>query len=598
MSKTNPEVIENAEEVIERFGGIRPMAKKIDVAVTTVQGWKKRGVIPANRREVIIEAARTHGVELPESLQENLEQGRANENKKPESFDGYSPAPSPYSFAEDRQEEKDEEEDDESSENDEAEEEEREDEVPSLAAQRRAEQMQRASSSVSSVPRSSFTSEVDKPRPSRDDEEILLGDSIALQIKKAEVRAVTKSTLITIAIMAVILAGSYFILDPFAPPKAPPEMAVLENKIDGMEQDLATVKEQQKSFRDMIPDNFRDQFGALRQQSENAQIALGDAIARAETLSRDVMGAENMQERLSYVETALAELRSSPQFGSLMNRMQSLQQSVAGQQQLDQSVNELSTLVMNSEGEKAQFDEALGEARDKSTALSQTFEGVPQEDLKAAAILLGFSQLRDALNRGNQPFEDDLVLLMNFVGQDDPALRGSLERLAPHANRGVLTPAGLSAEFRSLAGDAVVASLKGEDVSVQEKAKARLNQIFSVEKDGELLTGTPTQAQINETQNLLEAGNLEAAIAQAASIDGPAAQVLAPWIEKAQATLTAQKTETVINQVLSANFKDAARSAMDALPQGGEFYNNPETGVKIYKPAGRNFKQLQLETDR
>lgn len=594
MSKTNPEVIENAEEVIERFGGIRPMAKKIDVAVTTVQGWKKRGVIPANRREVIIEAAQTHGVELPESLQENLEQGRANENVKLESFEGYSPAPSPYSFAEDRLEEKDEEEDDATSEDDDGEQE-REDEAPSLAAQSRAEQIQRASSSV---PRSSFTPEVNKPRPPRDDEEILLGDSIALQIKKAEGRAVTKSTLITIALMAVILAGSYFILDPFAPPKAPPEMAVLENKIDGMEQDLANVKEQQRSFRDMIPENFRDQFGALRQQSENAQIALGDAIARGETLSRDVMGAENMQERLSYVESALAELRSSPQFGSLMNRMQNMQQSVAGQQQLDQSVNELSTLVMNSEGEKAQFDEALGEARDKSTALSQTFEGVPQEDLKAAAILLGFSQLRDALNRGNQPFEDDLVLLMNFVGKDDPALRGSLERLAPHANRGVLTPAGLSAEFRSLAGDAVVASLKGEDVSVQEKAKARLNQIFSVEKDGELLTGTPTQAQINETQNLLEAGNLEAAIAQAASIDGPAAQVLAPWIEKAQATLTAQKTQNVINQVLSANFKDAARSAMDALPQGGEFYNNPETGVKIYKPGGRNFKQLQLETDR
>ena len=32
--------IDNATEIIERFGGIRPMAKKIGVAVTTIQGGK------------------------------------------------------------------------------------------------------------------------------------------------------------------------------------------------------------------------------------------------------------------------------------------------------------------------------------------------------------------------------------------------------------------------------------------------------------------------------------------------------------------------------------------------------------------------------
>lgn len=32
--------IQNGAEIIERFGGIRPMAKKIEAAVTTVQGWK------------------------------------------------------------------------------------------------------------------------------------------------------------------------------------------------------------------------------------------------------------------------------------------------------------------------------------------------------------------------------------------------------------------------------------------------------------------------------------------------------------------------------------------------------------------------------
>lgn len=54
----------NAEAVVERFGGIRPMAAKLDVPVTTVQGWKGRNQIPAGRFETIRAAARKHGVDL------------------------------------------------------------------------------------------------------------------------------------------------------------------------------------------------------------------------------------------------------------------------------------------------------------------------------------------------------------------------------------------------------------------------------------------------------------------------------------------------------------------------------------------------------
>jgi hypothetical protein len=54
----------SAEEIIECFGGIRPMAAKLGVPVTTVQGWKSRGRIPANRRSAIREAAAAHNIDL------------------------------------------------------------------------------------------------------------------------------------------------------------------------------------------------------------------------------------------------------------------------------------------------------------------------------------------------------------------------------------------------------------------------------------------------------------------------------------------------------------------------------------------------------
>ena len=51
-----------AQPVIQRFGGIRPMAQKLGVPVSTVQGWKERGAIPANRREEVLAAASRHNI--------------------------------------------------------------------------------------------------------------------------------------------------------------------------------------------------------------------------------------------------------------------------------------------------------------------------------------------------------------------------------------------------------------------------------------------------------------------------------------------------------------------------------------------------------
>ena len=50
--------------VIDRFGGIRPMATKLATPVTTVQGWKKRGIIPQIRHAEILSAAAREGIAI------------------------------------------------------------------------------------------------------------------------------------------------------------------------------------------------------------------------------------------------------------------------------------------------------------------------------------------------------------------------------------------------------------------------------------------------------------------------------------------------------------------------------------------------------
>lgn len=52
------------DAIVERFGGIRPMAAKLDIPVTTVQGWKERLAIPQRRWPELVAAAARHGISL------------------------------------------------------------------------------------------------------------------------------------------------------------------------------------------------------------------------------------------------------------------------------------------------------------------------------------------------------------------------------------------------------------------------------------------------------------------------------------------------------------------------------------------------------
>lgn len=53
-----------ASQIIDAFGGIRPMAARLDIPVSTVQGWKQRDTIPAGRMGAVRAAAAAEGIDL------------------------------------------------------------------------------------------------------------------------------------------------------------------------------------------------------------------------------------------------------------------------------------------------------------------------------------------------------------------------------------------------------------------------------------------------------------------------------------------------------------------------------------------------------
>ncbi len=567
--------IPNGEEIIERFGGIRPMAGKLDVPVTTVQGWKKRNAIPKRREQQIIQAAQEHNIELSDLM--DLAAKQANENAKPampasnKAQIEVTPnnADSDVTNITSTAAEDD---------NDITVEPEI-DPVPESPTHN-----ENQPSAPQQISAQTNAAQADKKEAEPRKEEPLRPRASA-QILEKENKSMQNSMVLysVLSLGAFALAGAalWFSL------QASPNVAQVQEDIAKIEAEVEKVEETQSLFSNMIPEDLEAQINSVKEQAVQAQESVTQALEKAEQISNDVLGenAGTIQERLTKLEQSIAEISATPELQNLTGRVQELQQSLLGQDQLANSVSELSAIVSGMQGQMDNLEPVLDQARDQSTSLGQTLEGVPSNDLKAAAMLIALSQFRGAVNRDKEPFEEDLVLLMNLVGQDDPALQQSLEQLAPHADDGVLTLNGLSRELRTMTGDIVVASLKGEDISLEERAQARMNELFAVEKDGELITGTPTQAKLDQTQKLLDQGDLSGAIAIAQTLQGPAADAAAPWLQQARASLLAKNVQNMLGQAVNLNgFSPSSLSNIglgDLSASGSELIQNKDLGINI-----------------
>jgi hypothetical protein len=502
MTKIEAAPITNASEVIERFGGIRPMAKKIDVAVTTIQGWKKRDVIPAARSGDILAAAALHNVDLS-----GLIEGAPPVNQNAQSG----------------------------------------------ILQGQGAQVAKEKADTLSIP-TSLKSEATKPAKE---------PKITIIHKMSPAAWVN----LVLAFIAIVALGAL----------------LFPQKID-VSQDAPPAAEQksgQSFLGPLIPENLDAQIAELKEQAVAAQEKIGEAVEKAQEISSDVLGedAGTLEQRYAKLEQHMAEIAATPELQAMAARVQSWGIQPMGQQRLDSASAEIAGMIAalgSTITKDGTFEAALQTVRENNLAVNQTFEGVPQEDLKAAALLLGMSQFRSSLGRDNTPFNNDLQVLTGLVGEDAPELKASLERLAPYAEKGVLTPAGLTTELKEITGEAVVASLKGEDVTISERAKAKFNEVFQVQKNGELVSGTDTQARMDKAQKLMESGDIEGAMAQVQNLEGPAAVVAAPWLDQAQASLIAQRAQEVLNQAVTAANNSVA---------SGRLIHNEETGINIMSGA-------------
>lgn len=504
----------NGAAIIERFGGIRPMASKINVPVTTVQGWKKRDAIPLSRIEQIQQAARDHNLDISDILKPS------NENEKLERRPSSGIIPS---------------------------------------APVRAEKAMPAGHSGSE---SRFDTRTETPVSVSVTPQFVgpVSGDVARSILQAERKAVAKSLAINFVLLAAGLAGAFALLWPGSPfSHSTQQVTALEQKVAELKIDVANVRRTARTETEamgvVIPPEVQQKINELQQKIDAAAqsaSAVPDMSVLEQRLAKLEQGTQGTIAATSEAAAAIAAPMGAS-LAEILNRFNTAQATPEGAAKLNAAWASLVALMSGYQGDRQALGATLHEAASQNPDLASSLVNDGPQQIEASAMLFAMAQVRAMLGRENVPVESDLRVLKALAGSNDPELNLALDNLMPLAGKsGIMTADGLSKNLTAIAGEVAQASLTGENVSLTDIAKAQIGQVMQVEKQGEQITGNPVQALISKAQGLLQGGDIAGAVATLNGLSGPAASALAPWMSNAQATLAAQQLKNALTRSIAA----------------------------------------------
>jgi hypothetical protein len=543
-----------AERIIEKFGGIRPMAHKLNMPVTTVQGWKKRGAIPSNRHPDLLAAAKRHNVTLDQAELDAA--APADERSTEESsstiiVSGTEPptTPSPTSL-------------------------EPEQPVEPVAGSasgtpwtspRSYEQPAASSTETASEPMSSTASEpVYTPEPAR-----ASGGGKGLA---------------TFAILLALLGSGAAVTAPVWGPKVIPQVwppqtgSNLPGQVTALEQrvqQLASRGSDTAPLSDRIA-QLEQQLSAVQQsqgqQNQGQPPASGDAAPAASEAAGGLdegQVEQIVQAQVQQLASRLGALEQRPQprpgldqqaldarvvpleqqllaLAQIRERIQGLEGRLGTIDQQGQAISRLSQSVTGLEQEANRLAQEVTETSNRSAKVAETLTLRQAEESKAQALVLAAGQLRAAL-QSSRPFSGELSAV-RAVNLQDPQVVGALKEIEPYAADGIPTETQLSQQFSDVAGEIVRAGViaTGQAGQWWDKAISTASSLVSVRRTAGDIQGSGADAVTARAEQYMKAGRLDEAVKELETLTGEPAGVAKPWIEDAKARLAANNAGALL----------------------------------------------------
>ncbi|WP_338050187.1 uroporphyrinogen-III synthase [Rhodovibrio sodomensis] len=564
--------------VIQRFGGIRPMATKLGVAVSTVQGWKNRGAIPESRHDEILAAARSNNIDLDRAVLSAS--GEESVGSAPAA--GSSPWGRPGDAAETVEAEEV------PADRDQASDQARDaapDDAPDVAdvahtdahaAGAEAEAASAAGPEVAAAPGPA-------PRKARGwlpgmflgAAIVVVGAGVAIYARdvwqpylagpaqEPDVQPASEQALNdlenTVSELAGQLANVQDRLDSVAQ-RAQEAARIAQNAADTAQSAAETARQAQSAAQaasDAAAAGAGDggaaggqQSAQLRQQVDQLSSRLDQATGRLETLAGRID----------------AGAAGGGEAGALAQRLETLASRV---DELSSRVEQVSQATASRETTQALADRLSAlESRIQELAAGQQAASAAAASARPAAQALAVAELRNAL-RFSSPFAQQLQVVRQMVA-DDGALAAALDKLQPMADQGVPTRAELSAAFDRAAADAVAANMGASQDGMLGGVLRRLNDVITVRRVDASAQGDSVGARLARAENALAAGDLREAVVIVEQLPDPAKSEMASWLEQARNRIAAEQALSQLSSELMRALSRASDSGTGDASGAGE----------------------------
>jgi len=263
---------------------------------------------------------------------------------------------------------------------------------------------------------------------------------------------------------------------------------------------------------------------ATESETTKAEIvALRDRLAQLESKQSAAFDPS----RLDKAEAAIAALQAQPQVPA----------------KLVGEVDEMGKQVAELKRTSADAAAVLRMA-DRLDRIDAELRDIQAKRSSAVAVLLAVGQLREAMARA-MPFDAELRALLALAG-NDPEVVTQTQLLKVRAAAGIPTQITLVARFQRLAPDLVRAQLLPAGQSWWRQTLDRLASLVVVRREDGDAAGSGNAAIVARIEARLAEDDLEHAVAEAASLTDAAAEIVAPWLDDAQARLAADKTVSAL----------------------------------------------------
>lgn len=517
---TADETARAAEDLIERFGGIRPMAAKLGIPATTVQGWKKRGHVPDSRRADILAAAAAHGIalsaeELDRATTMQPEEAEGGETPPPPHPEPHRPAPGIIDV-------------------------EPEEIAPSPAPDPVAPTPTppRPDRPATAVP---DPAQAPPPPHSPPPHGTPPTDSAPRRTSRIGATAFVVAVVgLGVALLGLMRQGDLPGLGVGARSAAAAETSAavetLRTEISGLARQLEQAQAEISRLAERPV--------AADQPAPSLPADLTDLPDRTDALSRDLAD-------LAAQVQALAERPVPSGDGGAVD----LTPVARALDSLSERVARLETAPAPAAGEGA--DPARVAALESAlTDLSARLDGMEErlaaqgaggQAAEGEGLIVATGQLQAALAAG-RPYRTELRTVQALAA-GQPQVSAVLAEMEPRAEAGLPTATALRARFDKVAADIIQADRMRADAGWVDQTLGRVSSLITVRRASGEVAGDGVDAVVSRAEAALDAGDLGRAVAELSTLTGPPATAASDWLADARARAAAEEAVRSLNEL-------------------------------------------------